>query len=216
MANPTRNMLLQMWDQINDLWFSDTLVDNFERIDKHDHSDGRGVQIPAEGIADGAITLPKLAADFIDTNYKKVFSGTGLFWETTAQNRLALSETDPALTIPDIRSIYRFDPAEWGVTAGAANKMKVIVTAIQLSRIAPDTNFAASLIPVTGVSNGFVTTGAAVFTLTVQSPGARNVNTVTATPAVPAAGYYIFSVTNDFDMELGSELRFNAQIMVRK
>lgn len=70
-------MGLKQWDQPNDLFSYVDLAANFGLIDQHDHSSGKGIQIPNGGIAnlavdttkitDGAITNAKLAALAVDT-----------------------------------------------------------------------------------------------------------------------------------------------------
>jgi microcystin-dependent protein len=61
MAVSSPNMVLRIWNSSLDPYSSDELADNFARIDQHDHSLGRGVQVPTAGIADGAITSAKIA-----------------------------------------------------------------------------------------------------------------------------------------------------------
>lgn len=51
---------LRVWDQLGDRYDHQQLADNFNKIDFHDHTIGRGVQIPTEGLADGAVTSAKL------------------------------------------------------------------------------------------------------------------------------------------------------------
>lgn len=55
-------MGLQIWDQLTDPYDHNQLAGNWDKVDQHDHSSGRGVQIPTGGIADGAITAAKIAA----------------------------------------------------------------------------------------------------------------------------------------------------------
>lgn len=75
------NMGLVKWDQINDPFSHDQLAANFQAVDDHDHTPGRGKQVPAGGlaplsvsaanlqdstfttekIADGAVTSDKIA-----------------------------------------------------------------------------------------------------------------------------------------------------------
>jgi hypothetical protein len=52
---------LSIWNLSTDHYNSDQLADNWLKMEFHDHSPGRGVPIPTEGIADGAITAAKLA-----------------------------------------------------------------------------------------------------------------------------------------------------------
>lgn len=42
-------------------------ADNNNLVDAHDHTSGKGVQIPAAGIADGAISADKIAASAVST-----------------------------------------------------------------------------------------------------------------------------------------------------
>jgi hypothetical protein len=62
MAYISDKMGLRVWDQLNDPYDHDQLADNWNKISYHDHTPGRGVQIPTEGLADGAVTAAKLAA----------------------------------------------------------------------------------------------------------------------------------------------------------
>lgn len=61
MALTTPKMGLRAWDQPSDAFDHDQLADNMAKLDFHDHSPGRGQQIPTEGIRDGAITSAKLS-----------------------------------------------------------------------------------------------------------------------------------------------------------
>lgn len=65
MATTTANMSLVAWDQNNDLYDHDQLSDNFVKIDAHDHTSTKGVQIPTGGIEDDAITAAKVATGAI-------------------------------------------------------------------------------------------------------------------------------------------------------
>jgi hypothetical protein len=57
----TPNMGLTKWDQTVDKYDHNQLATNFNLIDLHDHTPGKGVRIPTNGIQDGAITTAKLA-----------------------------------------------------------------------------------------------------------------------------------------------------------
>jgi hypothetical protein len=65
MAITTPNMGLTKWDQGSDPYSHTQLATNFNLIDLHDHTANKGVQIPTDGIEDGAITTVKLAADSV-------------------------------------------------------------------------------------------------------------------------------------------------------
>lgn len=55
------NLGLKIWNLLTDAYDHAQLADNFRRLDEHDHSGGKGVQIPTGGLADAAVTTPKLA-----------------------------------------------------------------------------------------------------------------------------------------------------------
>lgn len=63
----TPNLGLKVWNLSSDPYNSAQLADNWARVDEHDHTNGKGMQIPTAGIADGAITAPKLASSITTT-----------------------------------------------------------------------------------------------------------------------------------------------------
>lgn len=61
-------MGLKRWDQPNDIFSYIELSDNFALLDNHDHTSGKGVQVPTGGIANLAVTDTKIANDAVTTN----------------------------------------------------------------------------------------------------------------------------------------------------
>lgn len=57
----TPNLGLKVWNLTTDPYDSGQLADNWARVDEHDHTSGKGKQIATGSIADGAVTLAKLA-----------------------------------------------------------------------------------------------------------------------------------------------------------
>jgi hypothetical protein len=55
MASTSTNMALTLWSSLTDQYDSSQLVANFVKIDAHDHTTGKGIQIPFAGIATAAI-----------------------------------------------------------------------------------------------------------------------------------------------------------------
>lgn len=47
-------MGLRIWDNLLDNYDHEQLADNWAKVDAHDHTNGRGVLIPTEGLADAA------------------------------------------------------------------------------------------------------------------------------------------------------------------
>lgn len=62
MATTTTNMSLQSWDQVGDIYDHAQLAGNWSKVDQHDHTSGKGKQVPTGGIEDGAVTAVKLAS----------------------------------------------------------------------------------------------------------------------------------------------------------
>jgi hypothetical protein len=67
MAFTSPKMSLRIWDRLNDDFDHDQLADNWSKVDQHDHTPGRGVQVPTEGIYDGAITYAKISRGSLQT-----------------------------------------------------------------------------------------------------------------------------------------------------
>jgi hypothetical protein len=60
-------MELRIWNLLLDPYDHEQLADNWAKVDAHDHSPGRGVLIPTEGIAFEAINFPLLASSVFPT-----------------------------------------------------------------------------------------------------------------------------------------------------
>lgn len=57
---PTPNLGLTLWDKGSDTYNHSELANNFVKIDRHDHSPGRGNPISTNGLKDNIITTPKI------------------------------------------------------------------------------------------------------------------------------------------------------------
>lgn len=67
MATTTTNLLLKAWNSVSDLFNHTELAANWQRIDDHDHTgSGKGLKIPAGGLAPAAVHNTNLAADAVD------------------------------------------------------------------------------------------------------------------------------------------------------
>lgn len=69
MAITSSNMGLRIWNLTTDPYDHAQLADNWAKVDEHDHSAGKGKQIPTGGIADGAITAAKIASGVIPSTF---------------------------------------------------------------------------------------------------------------------------------------------------
>lgn len=74
MAQDTPNMGLRQWNLATDFFDYAQLSANWDKVDQHDHSTGKGTQIPTGGIANLAVTGPKIAANAVDAT--KILDGS--------------------------------------------------------------------------------------------------------------------------------------------
>lgn len=110
MASTTSNMGLTKWDAPNDAFSHAQLAANFQAIDDHDHTPGRGKQIPAGGIAplaigttelkDGTFTSDKIANGAVTTG--KIADGS----VTAAKIAAGAGIADSQLASPN-NAVYR-------------------------------------------------------------------------------------------------------------
>ena len=61
MAFVSPRMNLKVWNAPQDPYDHEQLADNWLKVDRHDHSEGRGAQIGGAGIQSGAIATTHLA-----------------------------------------------------------------------------------------------------------------------------------------------------------
>jgi microcystin-dependent protein len=109
----TPKMGLTAWDDLVDPYDYQQFANNWNIVDFHDHTPGRGVQIPYGGIAPGAVGLAQLASDvpiirygllgnrslviplptpgqmYLATDTGQLFAYTGLVWEDVDAEALA-------------------------------------------------------------------------------------------------------------------------------
>ena len=90
MASTLGNMGLIKWDSVSDYFSHTQLAANFQAIDDHDHSAGKGVQISAAGLASSAVGTTQLATNSVTTTKitdanvtdAKLASPTNAGWKT--------------------------------------------------------------------------------------------------------------------------------------
>lgn len=224
MALVSPKMSLRVWDQLSDPYSHDQLADNWSKVDLHDHTPGRGIQIPTEGIADGAITSTKLAASniistaqvvdgsLLDTDlaspnnvaYKTVASADGIaapasvagnYWFGIGTNVIA-----SAVAASSPPALFPFATTDYAV----ANKTTVFrLNATWVTNAAaPLSTFACGMYPIStsagGVSSISVTLGAVIAgsTATVVAPAANASNRITSSDfTFSGTGVYVFGMT---------------------
>jgi hypothetical protein len=195
MAFTSPKMGLRIWNLLTDLYDHAQLADNWAKVDYHDHSPGKGVQIPTEGLADGAVTGPKLATALDPsgayTTWTPVFEqattltsgshGSGI-WYLDAYNAVASSAYTG-------RGLFYIDPADY-VASGRTAKLR-LQTMIAVNAVAPAQNITLALASVNGVAGG-----AGLVTLT-STPAIAGATTVYTTPGASAQHH---SESDEFDV----------------
>jgi hypothetical protein len=67
MARNTPNIILKVWDLLSDRFNHTELAANWDAIDAHDHTAGKGTQIPTGGLANSSVIDTKLASNAVTT-----------------------------------------------------------------------------------------------------------------------------------------------------
>jgi hypothetical protein len=224
MANTTPKMSLRMWDQLNDPFSHDQLADNMLKIDFHDHTPGRGVQIPTEGIADGAIT-PIKAASSLDPSpaymaYKVIKSASGSIGASAAASIYAMSENSPAAStmVSDRTAPFWFDPADYAIS-GRTVKLRLTWTIVNGAN-APATTFTTGLSgPLTwsgGLAGNFNTYIAGTGTTFTTPAAGTSTTTVLSDITAPAAGLYALGFTTSVAASASAATVIRAMIQLRQ
>lgn len=224
MADTTPKMALRRWDQLSDLFSHDQLSDNWAKIDFHDHTPGRGVQIPTEGIFDGAITVTKLATGLDPssayTSFKVIRNSLADFGASAAAGTYVMSENRPStVTIGSAgaQGIYYFDPSDYTVTS-RSTMLRLRVTMAQ-GNVAPGITITVGMYPVSGTSTGSAVVGAVVTGSTVALV-ATTINTlsvgVSSEFAAPAAGYYLTGFLTSGVSAASSAAQLRAEMQMRQ
>jgi hypothetical protein len=225
MALTSSKMGLRIWNQLLDLFDHAQLANNFSKIDLHDHTPGRGVLIPTEGIFDGAITTSKLSAQIANDigsivawrNERAGYSGA--VGASAAAGTYIMGVGLATSTIVPVNSAqhpFYFDPADLAI-AGRTTQLR-IRGAVITNGTAPATNFTLGLFPVATWSNtGVATLSAATATAPVVTNPAplTRTNAVSAAFTAPAAGWYVLGATTPGTTAAGSTTVIRADLQAR-
>jgi hypothetical protein len=209
MAFTSAKMGLRIWNLLTDLYDHAQLADNWAKVDYHDHSPGKGVQIPTEGIADAAVTAAKLSATTDPsgayTSGKMNFRAGGGLVGSAAAGTYILRNDFGALTVvpvPAATSAIYLDPNDW--TASGRVVRYVLRASLLTNAVAPTASYQFAMFPVatwggaSGVAPTVATVGAAVTgstSTTIAAPPATTMNGPTVTEFdAPAAGWYVLGL----------------------
>jgi hypothetical protein len=204
MAFTSAKMGLRIWNLLTDLYDHAQLADNWAKVDYHDHSPGKGVQIPTEGLADGAVTGPKLA-DTIDPTDSYLSSKTfafryGVLNPASASGTYHIKPGTMSVAVGSgVESgAMWLDPDNW---AAAGRVVKYRLTGTAITTNLSGMTFAYALFPIAtyggagtvGNPVNIASVGAVVPDSTTPSlvnPAAYSATTVVSEFTAPAAGMY--------------------------
>lgn len=229
MPETTPKMGLAAWDQPLDIYNYQQFANNWNIVDFHDHTPGRGVQIPYGGLAAGSVGLVNLAADAAAKVTGKVSNvATSQSVTSTSYTTLGTPDRVSNVVVGTNSLLEIWYQAMWQSSVTAAAKAAIFIGSNQLQAIVNSTSTApavqeatigstinvnqvlatypAGLLPGAQTSNytGDVTTG--------QVVGAYGVNSGWCSVFV-AAGTYTVSV--QFKSSSGSVTASNRKLWVR-
>lgn len=213
MALTSPKMGLRIWNRLQDPFDHAQLADNFSKIDFHDHSPGRGTQIPSEGLADALITHAKLSAEVAATftSWRNNRVGHG------ATIGASVAATNTTLTVGAVAGgmgPFYIDPADFAV-AGRTTEFRVRGNVIT-NGTAPAANFTIGLYPITAWTGNAPSTLGAVLGAAVHNAPAANSRLTTAGAAfTPTAGWYLLGVAHNATTAAGSSTIVQGDLQMR-
>ncbi len=211
MAFTTAKMGLKIWNLLTDLYDHTQIADNWAKVDYHDHSPGKGVQIPTDGIADGAITATKLAASTDPTGAfagSKLIVAVGGSWSAGATTGLWMLNKQYAVAQAvaavgsGIGSPFYADPSDWAAPAKTVRYQLRGHLITNATAPGASTVYTFGLYPVAtwggaaSASPTVATLGSVVAgsTVAVSNPPAATALSVAVDFVAPSAGFYVLGV----------------------
>lgn len=196
------NMGLVKWDSLSDYFSHEQLAANFEALDNHNHTSGKGVQIPYGGLAEQSVGKENLREGVIDitsSTYRTLRFGDGSYAESSTSTRYFNStgglEVNSAVAYTT--GLFYLVNADFTAT-GFTPKLRLRAQCTTQGA-APAVTFTIGLYPVTAVSAGTFTIGTVITgsTIAFASPALNSLSTgVTSDLSLPTDGYYIVGVAN--------------------
>lgn len=221
MATTLANMGIKSWDQSGDPFSYAELAANWILVDVHDHTSGKGIQIPTAGIANLAVTNAKLATSSVDSNkivdgavadtdlaspnngvYRTVVNAGGLF-TADATTGVQLFTTSGLFVGSGVSSsvalaLFHLQAAAFSV-AGKTTRLRVSILVGENATVSGAT-FTAGLYPVTiaGAADAVTVTAGTVVATSTAAVAAPSTNSLTNANSsdftMPADGAYALGV----------------------
>lgn len=222
MAATTPYMSLTKWNSSADFFSHAQLAANWDAVDDHDHTSGKGKAIPLGGLAAGAVNANALADDAVTTakilnsqvtDAKLASVNNGVYrvltrdtfnfvassptgtWFPTGQGYIGASSNESSVIFSQIHLVG----ADYTVT-GKTTRLRVRASCFT-NATAPTSTFTVGLYPVTaytGTAGNLNFTIGAVVTGTTVAFAAPSASTLTHSAAsditIPSDGFYAMGV----------------------
>jgi hypothetical protein len=231
MAFTSAKMGLRIWNLLTDLYDHAQLADNWAKVDYHDHSPGKGVLIPTEGLADAAVTGVKLASA-VDpsgayTSAKPIFrtssTSVGAAAAATYPMRIDAGALGALPQVAAPSAVY-LDPTHW--TASGRTVRYQLRGAVITNATAPTATYAFALFPV-ATWGGTTTNPPTIATIGAAVTGSTTANIVApalggpATPVsidfdAPAVGWYVIGVVQTGAAAAGANVAFISSLFAKQ
>jgi hypothetical protein len=241
MAATLPNMGLKQWNLATDTFSYSELSTNINLIDQHDHSSGKGVQIPSGGIANGAVTLAKLATNSVDATkildasvsdaelasannsvYRTVFTANALVASPTTGSIYLLQNASNIATsgtgAQNPVSVHHLAAASYAVTNLTA-RLRLKATVLT-NATSPAATYTFGLYPISSVAgtatNIQYNAGTVVGNTVVLTPTAsQRINGTSTDFTFPADDYYAIGFTNNATPAAGSVTSISVALQLR-
>jgi hypothetical protein len=191
MALLSPKMSLRLWEQLQDPYNHDQLADNFSKLDFHDHTPGRGNQIPTEGLFDGSVNGVKMDPNVLSP-WRNVMWGVGFLTAAQVAAVYGFGHTSGVVSGGSWSSTLPFehiDPADFAIT-GRTTQFR-IKASLYTNATAPAANFTFGLYPLGTLGGG---AGAITSTLGAVVSGTTGVFTA------PTASSPFFASSSGFTL----------------
>jgi hypothetical protein len=229
MSFVTGHMGLYGWNQQTDLFDHTQLANNWAKVDYHDHTPGRGVQIPTDGIEDRAITPAKLDLS-VDPSaaygtYRLVAERSGLMTGGSTSQTYILNTSGANVTALGtawaVGAMFYMDPNDW-VAAGRQVKLRQRASVVT-NAVNPTQNFTFRIARVAawgGASGSGATPTSLTLiggsTLLISNPGATGTAVDAVEFVAPVAGWYLSVCAPDATIAAGAHTTLWAGIYMRQ
>lgn len=113
MAATAPNMGLKVWNLLTDSYDHAQLAENLAKIDQHNHTEGKGVQIPTGGLENGSVSASKIGNEQVSPEKLTTSATEGVGINTPSRtyrsfssNEATYSSSTTSYTLVDSGTVY--------------------------------------------------------------------------------------------------------------